>query len=70
MLHIWACTCGEETECQPDDLRLGSVWHCDGCGTDFGCVAPKRGGKAWIEIKPDSAAFNRLFEEPEPEDRP
>ena len=65
MNWIWACNCGRQTPCQPEDQRLGAVWHCDQCGKHWGCVRPRGGGKVWIEISDSDAAFHRLFEEPE-----
>lgn len=65
LTHVWCCTCGAETECAAEDLRLGAVWHCVRCDKTFGCVAPKAGGKAWVEIPPEEVKFHRLIEEPE-----
>ena len=63
MKHIWACTCGNETECQPDDLQLGSVWKCTGCRQSWGAVYRKGGPKVWIKISKEDVKFHDLFAE-------
>lgn len=59
--HIWACACGAETPCRPEDMRKGAVWECQRCRQVWGCVYPQRGGKAWVKISDDDAAFHNLL---------
>lgn len=61
MKHIWACTCGLETECEAKDMALGAVWECKQCHTVFGHVYPKGGGRAWIKIGYDDVVFHDLL---------
>ncbi len=68
LTHIWCCTCGEETECTPDDLVAGAVWHCDSCDTTFGCVRSKRGSKEWIKIDAAQVAFRSLLDDDKSKD--
>lgn len=59
--HIWACSCGAQTPCRPEDMRLGAVWKCPQCEQVWGCVYPSRGGKAWVKISDDDVAFHDLL---------
>lgn len=59
--HVWACTCGQQTPCRPEDMRLGAVWLCPRCEQVWGCVYPRRGGKAWVKITDDEVAFHDLL---------
>ena len=69
--HIWACTCGAETPCRPEDTRLGAIWQCPRCEQVWGCVSPSRGGKVWVEVTDDDVAFHDLLgKNREPEDEP
>lgn len=61
MKHIWACTCGLETECEAKDMALGAVWECKQCHTVFGHVYPRGGGRAWIKIGYDDVVFHDLL---------
>lgn len=66
--HIWACECGAETECEPEDMGIGACFRCPACQTAWGCIYPKRGGKAWFRLDESSVKFHRLFDEPEPDE--
>jgi hypothetical protein len=61
MKHIWACQCGEETECSPENLRPGAVWKCERCKQVWGCVRPRQGGTAWVHIDDRDAEFHDLL---------
>lgn len=66
--YIHACLCGTETKCTAEDQRLGAVFQCPKCEVVWGCVRPKRGGKAWVAIDPKDVEFHGLIKEPEAED--
>lgn len=68
MRFINACQCGAETECKAEDQSLGAVFQCPKCKTVRGCVRPRGGGSAWVEIDPSEVAFYRLLTEPEDEE--
>lgn len=71
MKHIWACSCGAETECEPSDQAGGAVFQCPGCHKVFGCVYSKGRGKVWIEASDSDIEFHDLLglrSEPEDED--
>ena len=65
MKHIWACVCGHEAECRPEDQRLGAVYQCQECKQVWGHVYPKGGGRAWVHISDEDVKFHRLLDEPE-----
>lgn len=65
---VYCCECGVETECDRDDLGVGSVMECPSCKLVCGRVTPKRGGRAWVRIEPAQVKFYRLLEEPEEEE--
>jgi hypothetical protein len=60
--HIWACVCGEETPCRPEDLRGGAIWECPRCHQVFGCVYKHHGPKVWVKIKDSDVAFHDLLD--------
>ena len=61
IVHIWACSCGVETPCRPEDMRYGAVYQCPGCKQVWGCVYPRDGGKAWVKIADDDVSFHHLL---------
>lgn len=61
--HIYACWCGVETECRPEDQRYGAVFQCPGCKVVGGCVYPHEGGRAWVRITEDEVKFHDLLGE-------
>lgn len=61
MQHIWACVCGAETPCRPEDMRLGAVWKCPRCEQVWGCLYPSHGGKAWVKVSDDDVTFHDLL---------
>jgi hypothetical protein len=48
-------------------MRIGSVFQCPACKNVYGCVYPRRGGKAWVLIGDNDVKFHRLLEEQEAE---
>lgn len=69
MYHIWACGCGHEWKCSPDDIRIGAVVECPNCLCIWANVRPKRGGNKWIELDRSIATspYYDLLSEPEEE---
>jgi hypothetical protein len=65
MRHVWRCRCGHETEVAAEETRVGAVHLCEGCGTVWGRVTPRRGGVAWVRISPSDVRFHGLLDEPE-----
>lgn len=65
MKCVWACTCGAETPCQPNDIVPGAIFQCPICRRVFGCIRPRAGGQAWITISDQDVVFHRLLIEPE-----
>lgn len=69
MKHIWACTCGAETEVPREQMKDGAVFECPGCKVIWGCV---RGawsyGSKWVPIAPELAELHRLLPRHKPED--
>jgi len=61
--NIWACSCGAETECRLEDLKIGAVFQCPDCRRIFGCVHRKDGDKVWVKICSKEAAFHRLLKD-------
>lgn len=68
MKYIWACSCGQETECSREDQQAGAVWHCESCSGTFACVRTKNYGKVWITVNQNDIDFHRILEEIEDEE--
>ena len=67
MKHIWCCTCGQETEVEPNTFDLGAVFQCPSCLVVYGCVRPRYGSKVWVPIQPKDVEFHKLLLEIEDE---
>jgi len=65
--HIWACSCGVETPCSFDDMRIGGYFQCPSCGESAVGLVSKDGRKEFVKLNRDHVAFLRLFEPPETE---
>jgi hypothetical protein len=63
--HIWACTCGTETVCEPKDQALGAVFQCPGCEKVWGAVKSPVRGMVWAAIAASDVKFHRLLEKEE-----
>jgi hypothetical protein len=61
MKHIFACGCGENTECQDRDLAFGAVFECRHCSQVWGRVRPRGGGTAWVKISDQEVDFYDLL---------
>lgn len=60
--HIWDCTCGAETPCEPDDTKAGAIYQCPACRTVWCGVRPKHGGGVkWIPAPEDLVEFHDLM---------
>jgi len=65
--HIWACSCGVETPCSFDDMRIGGYFQCPSCGESAVGLVSKDDRKEFVKLNRDHVAFLRLFEPPETE---
>lgn len=59
--HIYACQCGANTRCEPEELRLGRVFQCPACLEVAAHVYPATGGRAWIKVQPSDVEFHDLL---------
>jgi len=64
---VYCCECGVETPCGWEDLNIGQVFECPSCKVVCGHVVPKRGGRAWVQIRDEDVKFYGLLDEPEAE---
>ena len=55
MLRKAGCSCGAETPCEPEDMRLGAVFQCPECRNIFGCSwmvgDPDEGTQSLVPLK-------------------
>lgn len=59
---IFACDCGKNTEVEPSQVKLGSVFQCPRCQLVWAHVYPQGGGRAWIHVGDKDVTFHRLLE--------
>jgi hypothetical protein len=62
MKHVWACVCGTEVECRPEDDQAGAVFRCIGCQQVWGCLRQPHGGRAWVKVEEDDVIFHGLLD--------
>lgn len=59
--HVMCCTCGVDTDCEPEDQAYGAVWQCPACKVVTACVGPREGRKAWVRVEFRQVEFYRLL---------
>lgn len=62
--HIWACSCGVETPCTFDDMKIGGYFQCPACGESAVGLVSKSGRKEFVKLDRSHVEFLRLFEPP------
>lgn len=62
--HIWSCSCGVETPCTWDDMKIGAYFQCPVCGESAVGLVSKSGSKEFVKLDRSHVEFLRLFEPP------
>jgi predicted RNA-binding Zn-ribbon protein involved in translation (DUF1610 family) len=65
MQHIWACSCGLETPCAFDDMKIGGYFRCPMCGESAVGLVSKSGRKEFVRLDRQHVEFLGLFDPPE-----
>lgn len=65
MQHIWACSCGLETPCTFDDMKIGGYFRCPMCGESAVGLVSKSGRKEFVRLDRQHVEFLGLFDPPE-----
>jgi hypothetical protein len=68
MQHIWACSCGVQTPCTFDDVKIGAYFQCPACKESAVGVVSKRGRKEFVRLDRGHVEFLGLFDPPEMEE--
>lgn len=65
--HVLCCECGNELECQAEDMRIGRAYQCPDCKKYWGRVQGPY-GNGWFELDPQRVEFTGIFQKPELDD--
>lgn len=60
MQHIFACDCGAETECKPENIQIGAAFKCPSCKTYWGRVAGDL-TSGWFRLDSKEVEFRGIF---------
>ena len=63
--HVWACSCGVETNCTFDDMKIGGYFQCPACGEAAVGLVSKSGRKEFVKLDRAHVEFLGLFDPPE-----
>lgn len=63
--HIWSCSCGIETPCTFDDMKIGGYFQCPSCGESAVGLISKSGDKVFVILDAKHVEFLGLFDPPQ-----